>query len=178
MSQFKLSATLKISVKEAELLIDKYFKTFPKIGGKLTNLGRFAIINGFILTLKPYFRIRYYPQWEQVKALVPYHIQGIQHNSLLGAIERTGKNTPIQGSSADMTKLALVLILRYIKKHKLRNKVKLVMQVHDQITTLCQREFAPIWAPILQELMEQAAKVVIPSGLLKAEVGITECWTK
>lgn len=97
MSQFKLAATLKISVKEAEALIEKYFKTFPKIGGKLTALGRFALRNGYIMTLKPYFRKRWYPMWQQVKHLVDYHIEGVQHNSLLGSIERTGKNTPIQG---------------------------------------------------------------------------------
>lgn len=178
MSQFKLSATLKITVKEAEALIDKYFKTFPAIKGKLTTLGHYAIIKGHILTLKPYFRIRWYPTWDRVRQHVDYHIKGIQYNSLLGSIERTGKNTPIQGSSADMTKLALVLVRREINQNKLRGTVKLVMQVHDQITTSSKKHFAEQWKVKLTELMEQAAKVIIPSGLLKAEVGITERWQK
>lgn len=178
MSQFKLAATLKISVKEAEALIEKYFRTFPKIGGKLTALGRFALRNGYIMTLAPYKRKRWYPLWDKVKHLVDYHIQGIEHNSLLGSIERTGKNMPIQGGSADMTKLALVLIRRHITDNRLRAIVKLVMQVHDQVTTTSKRHYAETWAPILTKLMEQAAKVIIPSGLLKAETNVTERWSK
>lgn len=178
MSQFKLAATLKISVKQAEELIERYFRTFPKIHGKLTALGRFAIRNGFIMTLAPYFRKRWYPMWDQVKHLVDYHIEGIQHNSLLGSIERTGKNTPIQGGSADMTKLALVLVRREINQNNLRDTVKLVMQVHDQVTTLSKQHYAEQWKVRLTELMEQAAKVIIPSGLLKAESSISERWQK
>lgn len=178
MSQFKLAATLKISVKEAEALIDKYFKTFPKIGGKLKALGHFAVKFGYIMTLEPYKRKRWYPVWHNVKEAIEFHIKEIEHNKTLGAIERTGKNTPIQGGSADMTKLALVLIRRYINQNNLRDKVKLVMQVHDQITTLAKKEFAEEWKVILTRLMEQAAKVVIPTGLLKAETNITTRWEK
>lgn len=178
MSQFKLSATLKIEVKEAEKLIEKYFKTFPKIGGKLRNLGHFAIKNGFILTLKPYFRKRFYPLWPQVKSKVEYHIAGIEHNALLGSIERTGKNTPIQGCSADMMKLALCYIRRYINDNNLRRKVRIVMQVHDQCDTIAKLDFAEEWKGILTELMESAAKVIIPSGLLKADTQITARWSK
>lgn len=178
MSQFKLAATLKIDVKAAEALIDKYFKTFPKIGGKLTSLGRFAVRNGYIMTLAPYFRKRWYPMWDQVRESIDYHLGGIEHNPMLGSIERTGKNTPIQGGSADMTKLALVLIRRYINDNGLRDIVKLVMQVHDQVTTLSNKDYAEKWGVTLTELMEIAAKVVIPSGLLKAETNITDRWSK
>lgn len=178
MSQFKLSATLKISVKEAEALIDKYFNTFPRIRAKLKALGDFAVANGYIMTLTPYNRKRWYPQWSSVSHLAAYHIKGIEFNSLLGSIERTGKNTPIQGGSADMMKLALVLVRRYINKNNLRDKVKIVMQVHDQLTTLAKKDFADEWAIKLTQLMEAAAKVIIPSGLLKAETNITERWSK
>jgi hypothetical protein len=178
MSQFKLSATLKISVKEAEALIEKYFQTFPKIKSKLTALGNFAVRNGFIMTLAPYHRKRWYPLWKQVSHMADYHIKGIEHNGLLGSIERTGKNTPIQGGAADMMKLALVLVRRYVNKYNLRDTVKLVMQVHDQLTTLSKKDYADEWAVKLTELMEEAAKVIIPSGLLKAETNITERWSK
>lgn len=178
MSEFKLAATLKIDLKEAKALIDKYFNTFPKIGGKLNSLGRFGIRNGFIMTLNPFFRKRWYPLWNTVNHLIDAHINGIEYNPILGSIERTSKNLPIQGSGADMTKLALVYIRKFIKKHHLEEKIRLSMQVHDQITTECTRDIAEQWRPKMQQLMEQAAKVIIPSGLLKAEVSITEKWTK
>ena len=178
MSEFKLSATLKISVKEAVALMDDYFRTFPKIKQKLESLGRFGIKNGYILTLKPYYRKRFYPLWPQVKSHVEYHLAGIQHNALLGSIERTSKNTPVQGSSADMMKLALVKIRRYINDNKIRHKARLAMQVHDQATTAARKEFAEEWTTILTELMESAARVIIPSGLLKADTQITTRWSK
>lgn len=178
MSEFKLSATLKIPVKAARELITRYFNTFPKIGGTLDALGRFAVKNGFIMTLAPYYRKRWYPLWHKVKHAVEYHLAKIEFNSLLGSIERTGKNTPIQGGSADMTKLALVMIRRRINERKMRASIKLVMQVHDQVTTMCKRQLAPEWKVELTKLMEAAAKVVIPSGLLKAETNICEKWEK
>jgi DNA polymerase-1 len=94
----------------------------------------------------------------------------------LGSIERASKNTPIQGSSADMTKLALVLIYRYIKKYNL--PVKIIMTVHDQIDTVCPRDYAEEWKQRMTELMEQAANIVIKNGLLKAETSITNVWSK
>lgn len=178
MSQFKLSSTLSISVKEAEELIDKYFKAFPKIGSRLNALGEFGVRNGYIMTLAPFYRKRWFPDWEKYKSDIEAHVRGIQHNHALGSIERQSKNTPIQGGSADMMKLALVLTRRYINKNNLRNTVKLVMQVHDQLTTMVKRDFAEQWAVILTNLMEDAAKVIIPSGLLKADTQITERWQK
>lgn len=178
MSEFKLSSELKISVEEARKLMEKYFSTFPKIKGKLTTLGQYALLKGHILTLKPYFRIRWYPNWDKVKQYIEYHIKGIKHNPTLGSIERTGKNHPIQGSSADMCKLALVLIRRHITDNNLRNKVKLIMQIHDEILTECKNEYVETWQPVMKSLMESAAKVIIPSGLLKADVDTTPTWQK
>lgn len=178
MSEFKLSSTLGISVKEAELLIIKYFKAFPKIGSRLTQLGEFAVRNGYIMTLAPFYRKRWFPDWEGLRTEIDYHIQGIQHNKQLGAIERQGKNTPIQGGSADMMKLALVYTRKFINNNNLRGSIKLSMQVHDQLTTMCKRDKAEWWNEQLTALMEKAAKVVIPSGLLKAETQVSEIWTK
>ena len=62
-----------------------------------------------------------------------------------GSIERASKNTPIQGSSADMTKLALIYIYNEIQKSWSKD-VKIVMTVHDQIDTICKQEVADDWA--------------------------------
>lgn len=77
-----------------------------------------------------------------------------------------------------MMKLALVLVRRYINTHNLRDTVRLVMQVHDQLTTICKKDYSAEWSIKLTELMEEAARVIIPSGLLKAETNISERWQK
>jgi DNA polymerase-1 len=99
----------------------------------------------------------------------------------LGEIERASKNMPIQGTGADITKVAVALIMEeldWMEEHNLGGLVKLKMQVHDQVDTTCKRSYAETWKPRLTELMEQAALLCIPSGILKAETKISERWEK
>jgi len=84
----------------------------------------------------------------------------------------------IQGSSADMMKLAVRDTYNYIHDNKLSHKVHLKMQVHDQLDTVTVNEFKDEWKLILTTLMESAAKILIPSGLLKADTSITDRWSK
>lgn len=77
-----------------------------------------------------------------------------------------------------MMKYALVLVRRYINDNGLRHKVKMVMQVHDQLTTECVEDFADEWAKIMTGLMERAGKLIITSGILKADTSQSPVWTK
>ena len=164
----KLSETLEISLADAKDLIKKYFEAFPSIKGFLDKLGAFGIEHGYIRTFKPFKRRRWFDSWYPKM----YNDKGAE----FGSIERASKNTPIQGSSADMTKLALVQIHKYILANDL--PVKIVMTVHDQIDTICHKDSAQEWAVKMTELMETAAKVVIPNGLLKADTNISKTWEK
>lgn len=166
----KLSETINCSTKEAKDLITKYFKAFPKIEAFLNGLGEFGKKHGYIETFPPFRRKRWFNSW------TPKMYSDKDSFMELGSIERASKNTPIQGSSADMTKLALVLIYRHIKKHNL--PVKIIMTVHDQIDTICPKDYAEEWKQRMTELMEQAANTVIKNGLLKAETSITNVWSK
>ena len=94
----------------------------------------------------------------------------------MGTIERASKNTPIQGASADMTKKALTLIHEYIKMNKV--DVQIVMTVHDQIDTICHKDYAEEWKLKMTELMELAAVQVVKNGLLKADTNISPVWQK
>jgi len=94
----------------------------------------------------------------------------------LGSIERASKNTPIQGASADMTKLALVMMRELIKDLDL--PVKLIMTVHDQIDTVCKNDFIEKWSELMKITMEHSAEVIVTNGLLKAEVTVSDCWEK
>ena len=164
----KLSETIEVSMTEAKELITKYFHTFPAIKGFLDKLGEFGVKNGYIRTFKPFKRRRWFDNW--------YPKMYSEKGAEFGSIERASKNTPIQGSSADMTKLALIYIHNRIKETNL--PVKIIMTVHDQIDTICEETYAEEWKEIMTELMEQAAKVIIPNGLLKADTNISKTWEK
>jgi DNA polymerase-1 len=162
----KLAMRLNISRDNASDLINDYFTVFPQIKASLERSASFGKTNGYIITLPPWRRKRWFPGWQGWKT----------DPAVMGSIEREAKNTPIQGAGADMVKLALSLIRKEIQEYAL--PVKLVMQVHDQIDTLSKVEYSLIWKNRMKELMEQAAKYTIPSGLLKAEVKITSNWEK
>lgn len=166
----KLSETINCDVKEAKELITKYFKAFPKIEEFLNGLGEFGKRHGYIETFPPFRRKRWFNSW------TPKMYNDKDSFMELGSIERASKNTPIQGSSADMTKLALVLIHKHIKENNL--PVKIIMTVHDQIDTVCPKEYAEEWKVLMTELMEKAALTIIKNGLLKAETSITNVWSK
>lgn len=178
MSEFKLAATLHCSLKEARNLIDLYFKTFPQIKKTLDSFGRFGIQHGYTQTLDPFHRKRYFREWEYCKHEYSYHVNGIKRSSGLGRIERQSKNSPIQGSGADIMKLAMWYTYKYVLDNNLFDKVKIALNVHDQLTTTCKKDFADEWKIILDDRMIAAGKVVIKDGLLKAETNITEKWTK
>ena len=171
MSSMKLSETLQISLQDAEKLIDKYFKAFPAINKFLKALGNYGKHFGHIKTYSPFGRIRWFDDWS------PRLKHQKTSMKTLGRIERASKNTPIQGTGADMTKKALILIREEIQR-SWQDKVKLVMTVHDQIDTICIKECSKEWSSKMTELMEAAAKEILPSGLLKAETNITSCWEK
>lgn len=178
MSEIKLSGELGITVKEAMQLINDYFSTFPLIGRTLEFLGRFGLQNGYIMTLAPFFRKRWFSYWREWKNYVEPHILGIKYVPALGEIERAAKNQPIQGSSADITKVAMVLVREYIREHNLWDTVRLCAQVHDQVTTIARDEYREQWKIIFDQLMQDAARVVIPTGILRADTNITATWTK
>jgi DNA polymerase-1 len=166
----KLADTIESSLGEAKELIEQYFKVFPNIGSFLDKLERFGVKYGYARTYPPYNRRRWFSDWFKGIGAEP-SLKGIA-----GTIGRASKNTPIQGASADMTKLALVIVRDFIRETNV--PVKIVMTVHDQIDTVCSKEYAEEWKVKMTDLMEQAALKVIPNGLLKAETNISECWEK
>ena len=172
----KLADTLNISVDGAKELIEKYFQAFPKIKGFLEKLGNYGKRYGYIKTFPPYSRKRWFTNW------YPRIWESKSSGFTLGSIERASKNTPIQGASADMTKLALVRIREYINDMLSWEgdecPIKLVMTVHDQIDTICRKDYVDTWKQDIVMLMEWAAKDIVTNGLLKAEVTVSNCWEK
>mgnify|MGYP003112719195 FL=1 len=170
MGPHKLADTLQISKDQATKLIEEYFKAFPSIKGFLERLGNFGKQYGYIKTFPPFNRKRWFSTW------YPKIWNNRSSMMEIGSIERASKNTPIQGASADMTKLALVMIRKYIKENHL--PVKIIMTVHDQIDTICNDSYTKTWKKKMTELMEKAAKIVVTNGLLKADTNISKTWSK
>jgi DNA polymerase I len=170
----KLADNLGISLNEAKGLIQDYFKAFPAIKAFLEALGNYGKNNGTTRTFFPYRRLRSFDGW--YNGIQNLRYKDNKTSELLGIIERASKNTPIQGTGADMTKYAMVLVREEIQNYDL--PVKLVMAVHDQIDTITTRAYAPEWKIRLQKLMERAALRSIPSGELKADVDISKQWKK
>ncbi len=168
----KLADTLNIEISEAKELINKYFKQFPNIKAFLDKLGDFGKRNGYIKTYPPFERIRWFDNW------TPKMYNDQSKFSELGSIERASKNTPIQGSSADITKLALVYIWKEINSNPKFKDVRIVMTVHDQIDTISPISISEEWGQVMTNLMEQAAQVVITNNLLKVDTTISNVWEK
>jgi DNA polymerase I-like protein with 3'-5' exonuclease and polymerase domains len=178
MSAMKLSSEMQITKQEAQQLIDEYFRAFPKIKRVLDFLGIFGVTHGYIKTIAPYYRRRWFPNWQYVRNQVESHIKGVTYNTTLGSIERASKNQPIQGSGANCTKQAVADTYEWIRHNNYVDRVNMVMNVHDQLTTVCKRDLADMWNPQLDKLMVAAGKVIVTSGILKAETNTTDVWTK
>jgi len=176
--KFKLASELEIPVRDAEALMDIYFSKLPFVNRLLRFLKHFTLLNGYSKTMAPFFRKRWFPYWYENRMFITEHEEEIRYNPTLGEIEKAGANHPVQGTSADICKLAVVLIRNYIRDNNLWHKVRLVMQVHDQVDTTCHKSFTAEWAPILDKLMCDAGKVVIPTGILRADTTVYHCWTK
>jgi len=179
MSKFKLSSTLQIPVKEAEQLIADYFKAFPKIKQLLSFLGRFGVEKGYIHTIGPYFRRRSFPYWNLSKPFIEEHLSGITYNATLGSIERQSMNQPIQGAGSNSIKLAMWLVYKWQRDNGYTDRICTLLNIHDELATVCEDSLTEMWTVQLNELMLEAGRVIVPSGILKADTASSgKSWTK
>jgi len=156
-SSFGLSQRLNISRQEAKELIDNYFLTFPGVKIYMNNCIKFAREHGFVKTIMG--RIRFLPDIHSKNAVVR------------GFAERNAINTPIQGSAADIIKMAMIKIHRKIKDLKMKSKM--ILQVHDELvfdTNLSELEQL---MNIVKNEMESAVTIKVP---LIVEMGTGKNW--
>lgn len=165
MGVYSLSAQLDISEDDAQDLVDKYYAAFPRIKGFLESIGKYGKDNGHIRTYKPFRRIRHFENWNGSKT----------DKKDMAKIERASKNTPIQGSGADMTKLALIMVRDMLKTYP---HAKMVLTVHDEINCIAHKDHAEEFAQMLKSTMEKAATYIVGKGLLKSDPVISRAWSK
>lgn len=185
-SAFTLSKILKISIKEAEKLIDSFYSGFPTLKNLFNKNKQYALKNGYIRTNSITNRIRWIPEWEEYQSLnnKEYYELTKEERSrkakLKGRVERKGMNTPVQGTAGDMTKTALILAREALLKKGIRPTkeahIKLVNAVHDEIIIEADKKFAEFASSILKNSMEQAGKYFIKYIEMSAVPEISDHW--
>lgn len=158
-SDFGLSENVGITVKEAKKYIEDYLEKYPKIKEYMDNTKNIAVEKGNVET--KFGRRRYVPN---IKS---------QNYIIREQAKRIAMNAPIQGTAADITKIAMVKIEERIKKEKL--DAKILLQVHDEIIVECNNNIKEKVASILKEEMEQAATLQVP---IIADIRISEVMDK
>lgn len=154
---FGLSQRMDIPTGEARKLIDDYFETFPKVHQYMEDAKRMAREKGYAETL--YGRRRYLPDINS-------------HNGTVrGFAERNAINAPIQGTEADIIKLAMIRIWKRFKDAGIRSKMTL--QVHDELNFSVYPNEAEKVERIVLEEMQGAAKLNVP---LTADAGWGDNW--
>ncbi len=145
-SSFGLSQDLSISKKEAQAYIDRYFETYPGIKEFLDGLVEHAKEQGYVSTM--YQRRRPIPELKSSNYM----------QRSFG--ERVAMNSPIQGTAADIIKIAMIRVHDRLKEEGLASR--LILQVHDELLIEARLEEVEQVERILQEEMQQAAKLNVP----------------
>jgi DNA polymerase-1 len=157
-SAFGLSQSLGIPRKEAATIIDEYWKQYPNIKNYMNITINFAKENGYVQTLMG--RRRYLRDINSANFTVR------------GFAERNVINAPVQGSAADMIKLAMINI--YNRMQQLGNlKSKMILQVHDELLFDVYKPEVELMKQLVKEEMEKAMPIQVP---VVVEAGIGENW--
>ncbi len=156
-SSFGLSEDLGINVKEAKSFIDNYLETFPGIKSYMNNLIAKAHENGYVKTM--FGRKRVIDEIKSANYMVKT------------SGERMALNTPIQGTSADILKIAMIEIHKELKKRNL--KTKMIIQVHDELLFDCPKEEQKEVEKLIKDKMENAYKLLVP---LKVDIESGANW--
>ncbi|MGU8299228.1 DNA polymerase I [Clostridium perfringens] len=154
---FSLSQDLNISRKEAKEYMDIYFERYPKIKEYISKVINEAQTKGYVLTMLN--RRRYIPEANASNKIV----------KALG--ERLAMNAPIQGTAADIIKLAMVNVYNKLKELNLNSK--LILQVHDELIINVVKGELDIVKKLLKEEMENTIKLSVP---LDVDVNVGEDW--
>jgi len=157
MSPYGLSKDLRISVEEATIFIDAYFARYPKVKAYMQDSIEAARSKGFVTTLMD--RRRWIPEINSLNV------------NIRQFAERTAINTPIQGSAADLIKIAMININSQLRKKNM--KTSMILQVHDELVFDVPEEETKEATALIRDLMEHAIELKVP---VEASLKIGENW--
>ena len=154
---FSLAKDIGVTRKEADDYIKSYLATYPKVAAYMENTIAEAKQNGYVTTL--FGRKRYLPELQN-------------SNGMIRAFgERVARNAPIQGTAADVIKLAMVKVFNRLEKEV--PTAKLILQVHDELIVECLEQDAQLVCDILKFEMENATKMAVT---LTADAAFGKTW--
>lgn len=156
-SDYGLSQNLGISRQDAQTFIDTYFEKYPGVKEYMEQVVREAKDKGYVETL--YHRRRYLPD---INA---------RNFNIRSFAERTAINTPIQGSAADILKIAMIQIDQKLKDEKM--EATMLLQVHDELVFEAPKSEIRRLQQIVEETMENAVQLSVP---LKADSSVGNTW--
>ena len=159
LSAFGLSRQLKISQKDAKSFIDQYFCLYSKVKDFMESTTNQARKTGYTLTL--FNRRRYLPDLNS------------KNRQIRESAERVAINTPIQGSAADLIKIAMIQLSQKIAKMKLKSKM--ILQVHDELVFECPVAEKNKMELLVKKEMEVACKLTVP---LVVDLGWGKNWNE
>jgi DNA polymerase-1 len=154
-SAYGLSQQTELDMAQSKEFIDTYFARYPGIKQYMDSTIEFAREKGYVKTL--FNRIRYLPE---IKA---------KNFQVRQFAERTAINTPIQGTAADMIKVAMIDIHKKMKKMK----SKMILQVHDELVFDMHKDETDELKKIVKNGMEKAIKLKVP---VVADIGVGSNW--
>ncbi|HLB56062.1 MAG TPA: DNA polymerase I [Coxiellaceae bacterium] len=157
MSAFGLAKQLGVAREQAQAYMDLYFARYPNVHGYMEKAREFAKKNGYVETL--FGRRLFIPE-----------INASNHMRKMAA-ERAAINAPLQGTAADIIKLAMICIDQKIKKNKL--PMTMIMQVHDELVFEVEKNAVPEMCDVIKHCMENAFKMEVP---LEIAIGVGDNW--
>ena len=154
---FSLSKDIGVTRREADDYIKGYLNTYSGVDAFMKEVVENARQDGFVSTM--YNRRRYLPELSSSNGMIK------------AAGERIARNMPIQGSAADIIKIAMVRVYNRLKEENLN--ARLIMQVHDELIVEAKEDIAEYCAQLLTEEMQNAASLKVP---LIAQTNIGKTW--
>lgn len=145
-SDYGLSQNLGITRKQAQDFIDRYFEKYPGIKEFMESIVTEAREKGYVETL--FHRRRYLPDIDS------------RNFNLRSFAERTAINSPIQGSAADIIKVAMIRMEQALEEKGLQ--ARMLLQVHDELIFECPEEEIPVLEELVPQIMENAVKLSVP----------------
>ena len=196
-----IARNLNISREEGEKIYEAYMNAFPNIRRYFKTVTEEAIKTGYIqfnnITHSKYF-IQDFEEFKTIEAKLSqpgfwdrYREEKLKNSKMFneelfplvqkyfkkkGEISRMAANYPIQGSSAEITKIACIYIFNYLKSHDLLGKVKICNIIHDEVIVECPESLSQEIADIVKTSMEKAGNIYCKLVPLKAEYNIAPYW--
>ena len=158
-TDYGIAARTELSQSEARRLIDSYFAQYAGVKAYIEQTKREARERGYVQTLLG--RRRYFPELQR----------GVNDVSARNAAEREAINHPIQGSAADIIKIAMVRLHHELHARNLR--ARMILQVHDELVLECPDDQVDVIVPLVRQVMENAYPL---ESKLKVDVAVGQNW--